>query len=95
MILARFGEVDLDSLVRGRRIPSIGFAALGCGFLGTNLPREYEIARATYGWTEDTLRDLARTSIEVSFAGPDIKERLRSKLTEWRIGSDAFDEMRR
>jgi adenosine deaminase len=42
--------------------------------LGTNLPREYEIARAT---TEDTLRDLARTSIEVSFAGPDIKEKMR------------------
>jgi Adenosine deaminase len=63
--------------------------------LGTNLPREYEIATASYGWSEGILREVARTSIEASFARPDIKERLRSKLTEWRIGSDAFDEMRR
>ena len=62
--------------------------------LGTNLPREYEIARATYGWTEDTLRDLARTSIEVSFAGPDIKEKMRGNLSEWGTGLETFDEKR-
>ena len=39
--------------------------------LGTNLPREYEIATASYGWTEAVLRDVARTSIEASFARPD------------------------
>ena len=62
--------------------------------LGTNLPLEYEIARATYGWTEDTLRDLARTSIEVSFAGPDIKEKMRGNLSEWGTGLETFDEKR-
>jgi len=54
------------------------------------LPREYEIARATYGWTEDVLRDLARTSIEA--AGPDIKEKMRGNLSEWGTGSETFDE---
>jgi adenosine deaminase len=62
--------------------------------LGTNLPREYEIARATYCWTEDVLRDLARTSIEASFAGPDTKEKMRGKLSEWGTGSETFDEKR-
>jgi adenosine deaminase len=62
--------------------------------LGTNLPREYEIAMATYGWTEDVLRDLARTSIEASFAGPDIKEKMRGNLSEWGTGLETFDEKR-
>ena len=62
--------------------------------LGTNLPREYEIARATYGWTEDVLRDLARTSIEASFAGPDIKEKMRRNLSEWGTGLETFEEKR-
>jgi adenosine deaminase len=56
--------------------------------LGTNLLQEYEIARASYGWTEDVLREVARTSIEASFARPDIKERLRGNLSEWRLRSD-------
>jgi len=69
------------------------FDASGARFLlGTNLPREYEIARATYGWTEDVLRDLARTSIEA--AGPDIKEKMRGNLSEWGTGSETFDEKR-
>ena len=54
--------------------------------LGTNLPREYEIARTSFGWNEDVLRDVARTSIEASFARPDIKEKLRGELSAWRIG---------
>jgi adenosine deaminase len=62
--------------------------------LGTNLPREYEIARATYGWTEDVLCDLARTSIDASFAGPDVKEKMRGNLSEWGTGLETFDEKR-
>jgi adenosine deaminase len=58
------------------------------------LPREYEIARATYGWTEDVLRDLARTSIEASFAGRDIKEKMRGNLSEWGTGLETFEEKR-
>jgi adenosine deaminase len=62
--------------------------------LGTNLPREYEIASATYGWTEDVLLDLARTSIEASFTRPDIKEKMRANLSEWGTGLETFDEKR-
>jgi adenosine deaminase len=51
--------------------------------LRTTLPREYEIARAAYGWTDDVLRDVARTSIEASFAGADIKARLIRELASW------------
>ena len=61
--------------------------------LGTNLPQEYEIATASYGWSEDVLRDVARTSIEASFARPDIKEKLRGNLSAWRRG-ESFDEVR-
>jgi adenosine deaminase len=51
--------------------------------LRTTLPQEYEIARAAFGWTDDVLRDVARTSIEASFAGADIKARLIRELASW------------
>ena len=53
--------------------------------LGTNLLQEYEIARASYGWTEDILRHVARTSIEASFATPEIKAKLIGNLNAWRM----------
>ena len=62
--------------------------------LGTNLPLEYEIARATYGWTEDVLREVVLTSIEACFARPDIKEKLRGNLSTWGTASKSFDELR-
>ncbi len=55
--------------------------------LGTNLPKEYAIAQTAYGWTDDVLREIARTSIEASFAPPAIKERLSSQLASWRSES--------
>ena len=63
--------------------------------LGTNLPQEYEIAGASYCWTNDVLRDVARTSIEASFARPEIKEKLLGNLSEWRIASQIFNELPR
>jgi adenosine deaminase len=57
--------------------------------LGTNLVQEYEIARVAYGWTEDILRQVARTSIEASFAPPEIKAKLTGNLNAWRMGSAA------
>ena len=53
--------------------------------LGTNLLQEYEIARTSYCWTEDVLRSVARTSIEASFATPEIKAKLISNLNAWRM----------
>jgi adenosine deaminase len=63
--------------------------------LGTNLPQEYELARASYGWNEDVLRHVARTSIEASFARPEVKAKLIDKLSAWRMGSETVDESHR
>jgi adenosine deaminase len=51
--------------------------------LGTSLPREYEICRCHFGWSDSVLRDLASTSISASFANEDVKARLRRELTLW------------
>ena len=61
--------------------------------LGTNLRREYAIARASYGWTEGILRDIARTSIEASFAELEVKNKLLGKLNAWRMGAESLDEL--
>jgi adenosine deaminase len=53
--------------------------------LGTTLPAEYQMARSAFGWTQDTIRDVARTSIEASFANADIKARLTSELSRWTL----------
>jgi adenosine deaminase len=52
--------------------------------LRTNLPREYAIASEAYGWIADVVRDLARVSVEASFAGVDVNEGLLSRLGERR-----------
>ena len=51
--------------------------------LGTSLVGEYELCRETFGWTEETTRTVARTSIEASFANSDVKANLLQGLTKW------------
>ena len=34
---------------------------------GTTLPREYQLAQQTFGFTDEHLRELARNSFEASF----------------------------
>jgi adenosine deaminase len=51
--------------------------------LATNLPAEYELASAAFGWTDEIVRDVARTSIDASFANADVKVRLKSALVGW------------
>jgi adenosine deaminase len=53
------------------------------GLLNTNLPAEYELARAAFGWTDGVVRDVAATSIDASFADADVKARLKSELHAW------------
>jgi adenosine deaminase len=38
---------------------------------------------ATFGWSEDDLRALARHSIDASFASADVKARLVQALSGW------------
>jgi adenosine deaminase len=56
--------------------------------LKTNLPREYAIAQASYGWTDEVVRQVALVSIEASFASPDTRdpatrENLVSAVSSW------------
>lgn len=51
--------------------------------LRTNLPREYALCRQQFGWDDDTVRELAATSIAASFAGAEVRERLLRQLRAW------------
>jgi adenosine deaminase len=53
--------------------------------LATDLPSEYELARSTFAWTDAIVRDVARTSIEASFANDGIKSELKSQLSLWSV----------
>jgi adenosine deaminase len=50
------------------------------GLLGCRLDREYVATAETFGWDEAVVRDIARTSIESSFANDDLKARLLAEL---------------
>lgn len=51
--------------------------------LGTTLEREYALCTEAFGWTDEVLREVARTSIDASFANEDVKASLREALARW------------
>lgn len=51
--------------------------------LGASLVGEYALCRETFAWTEETIRAVARTSIEASFAEVDTKVSLLRALEAW------------
>ncbi|GAB3761658.1 adenosine deaminase [Ramlibacter monticola] len=51
--------------------------------LDTTLEREYALCAQTFGWDDAVLRDLARTSIEASFADAGLKSELLGRLARW------------
>ena len=51
--------------------------------LATSLPAEYKLASAAFGWSDEIVRDVARTSIDASFANADVKAHLKSALAGW------------
>jgi adenosine deaminase len=51
--------------------------------LGVTLLDEYARCVHAYGWSEDDLRAVARTSIEASFADAETKARLMTQLQAW------------
>lgn len=53
------------------------------GLLGTDLPAEYGLVAGFFGWDDSTLRQVARTSIEASFANDDVKAGLLQQLASW------------
>jgi adenosine deaminase len=44
--------------------------------LGASLVGEYGLCRQAFGWTDDITKSIALTSIEASFASPDVKANL-------------------
>lgn len=55
--------------------------------LRTSLPAEYALVAEAFGWDEGTIRGVARTSIEASFAEPSVKARLLADLGRWSPGA--------
>ena len=51
--------------------------------LGASLVGEYTLCRDTFDWNDETLRAIARTSIEASFADADTKAGLLQALMAW------------
>jgi adenosine deaminase len=53
------------------------------GLLSTDLPSEYSLVATQFGWDEGLLKQVARTSIEASFANDEIKSGLLQQLQRW------------
>ena len=51
--------------------------------LGASLVGEYSLCREAFGWTDDIIRAVARTSIEASFADANVKANLCKALGTW------------
>lgn len=51
--------------------------------LGASLVGEYALCQRTFGWSDDVVRQVARTSIEASFAAPAVKQTLLADLARW------------
>lgn len=54
--------------------------------LAIDLPTEYAGCVAAFGWDDTTLRQIAATSIDASYAAPDRKAALSGALGRWRGG---------
>jgi adenosine deaminase len=51
--------------------------------LGTGLVAEYALCSQAFGWSEEVVQAVARTSIAASFANDDVKARLKQALSRW------------
>ena len=51
--------------------------------LSANLVGEYQICRRAFGWSDETTKAVARTSIESSFAPDSLKAKLLNDLAAW------------
>ena len=51
--------------------------------LGASLVGEYALCSQAFGWSDEELQALARTSIAASFANADVKATLNRALSRW------------
>jgi adenosine deaminase len=52
-------------------------------FFGSRVGNEYSIVQETFGLSDHELADIARTSVDSSFAAPEIKGRIHSEIDAW------------
>ncbi|HEX8973080.1 adenosine deaminase [Oryzihumus sp.] len=51
--------------------------------LGVDLSEEYARVRATFGWGDDQLADLARSGVDASFAPAPVRARMHAGIDAW------------
>lgn len=56
---------------------------------GTTLAEEYARVRDAFGYGDDVLADLARVSLDASFAPAELRQRLQRAIDAWLAGPDA------
>jgi len=69
--------------MRHPRVVAVSINTDDPALLGTSLEQEYALCRNAFGWSDAVLRDMARTSIDASFANEDVKATLRATLSWW------------
>jgi adenosine deaminase len=76
-----FAEHPIDRLRRAGVLVSVNTD--DPELLGIDLPGEYARCVTTFGWDDDILRAVARTSIDAAFCTPDTKAQLHANLDAW------------
>jgi adenosine deaminase len=84
LVLGVYPDIESHPIERLRRAGvAVSVNTDDPALLGTSLEREYALCQQAFGWSDDDLRAVARTSIEASFANDDIKQQLRAALSRW------------
>ncbi|WP_245423871.1 hypothetical protein [Rhizobium sp. M1] len=80
-VFPSIAEHPIDRLVRAGVRVSINTD--DPSLMGTNLPLEYARVASAFSWDKSAIRDVARTSIEASFASESVKAGLLARLATW------------
>lgn len=84
LILGVYPGIDQHPVERLRRAGvALSLNTDDPGLLGTDLPSEYALVAAHFGWQDEIVKQVARTSIAASFANDDIKSGLVQQLDRW------------
>jgi adenosine deaminase len=75
-------DAALVAMLAERKIP-LGVCLTSNLVLGASLIGEYSLCRQAFGWTDDVTKEVARTSIEASFADENLKAKLLKALASW------------
>jgi len=54
-------------------------------YVGASVEGEYQAVANTFGWDDTTIAEVARTSVEASFADDDIRSRLNGEIEGWLV----------